>query len=502
MDSSLYHLALTAEPAPPQLSVSPATLKSMVGAMIDVLIEKQLPATLWVKLPPGKAWLSELELYQQQIAVPHTIYLCNWQTPMTELEKGKVGSIFPIQLPATSQLRQDYFMLVLSAQFCGVIIAHRPRQFKMVPSSNQKPTLLALCAFDGQTVLRVLGGIKQAMYAAVALSYATPSASAADGLKDLLARWDSLFALPSVSDPMLISQVLAKQWQRQEQFWRLTRKHKNSSLNYPGDEERATTEAQTRKRGDVENDQIPPLPSRGNTTSHSVNTLTDSLRLQEEFLSHLVQELRMPLTNMKTALTLLGSAQLKPAQRQRYMQLLHIQCDRQNSLLTGLLELLQLEHNSSAVLQPLHLIDIVPAIVSTYQPLAQEKGIQLGYTVADTLPVVSCLETWLRHIVINLLHNSIKYTPAGGQVSVQAKLQGDYVQLEFRDTGLGIAPSEIPKIFDPFYRGRPALSEDIAGAGLGLTIVHQLLLLCGGSISVTSKLGEGSIFKVLLPVAH
>jgi signal transduction histidine kinase len=184
------------------------------------------------------------------------------------------------------------------------------------------------------------------------------------------------------------------------------------------------------------------------------------------------------------------------------MQLLHIQCDRQNSLLTGLLELLQLERNSSAVLQPLHLIDIVPGVVSTYQPLAREKGILLGYTVSDHLPMVSCLETWIRHIVINLLHNSIKFTPAGGQVLVHAKLQGDCVQLEFRDTGIGIAPNEIPRIFDPFYRGRPALSEDIPGAGLGLTIVHQLLLQCGGSISVTSKLGEGSTFKVLLPVAH
>ena len=83
---------------------------------------------------------------------------------------------------------------------------------------------------------------------------------------------------------------------------------------------------------------------------------------------------------------------------------------------------------------------------------------------------------------------------------MRAKQQGDYVQLEFRDTGIGIAPSEIPKIFDRFYRVRQAIEADTGGSGLGLTIVQQLLLHCGGSISVKSRIGEGSIFNVLLPI--
>jgi signal transduction histidine kinase len=83
---------------------------------------------------------------------------------------------------------------------------------------------------------------------------------------------------------------------------------------------------------------------------------------------------------------------------------------------------------------------------------------------------------------------------------VRAKRQGDYVQLEFRDTGIGIASSEVPKIFERFYRVRQASEESASGAGLGLTIVQQLLIHCGGSISVRSKPGEGSTFNVLLPV--
>jgi len=84
--------------------------------------------------------------------------------------------------------------------------------------------------------------------------------------------------------------------------------------------------------------------------------------------------------------------------------------------------------------------------------------------VSNELPAVSCLSGLSR---INLLHNSIKFTPTGGQVWVRARHQGNYVQLEFRDTGIGIAPNEIAKVFDRFYRVRPVAGEDAGGAGLG-----------------------------------
>jgi signal transduction histidine kinase len=74
------------------------------------------------------------------------------------------------------------------------------------------------------------------------------------------------------------------------------------------------------------------------------------------------------------------------------------------------------------------------------------------------------------------------------------------VQLEFQDTGVGIAPSDIPKIFDRFYRVRSSIGDETSGTGLGLSIVQQLLLRCGGSISVRSKPNEGSTFTVLLPL--
>lgn len=223
--------------------------------------------------------------------------------------------------------------------------------------------------------------------------------------------------------------------------------------------------------------------------------------LKDESIAHLMQELCTPLTNIKTALQLLESPGIKQLQRQRYLGLIRGECDRQTALINGVTRLLAIDRSpDSTEIVPIQLSHIIPGIVSTYQPLAEEKGIRLGYTIPDDLPIIIFVESWLRQITINLLHNGIKYTPDGGQVFVRASVQGEYIQLEFRDTGIGISRLEIPKIFDQFYRIRHSQFQNSSGAGLGLTIVQNILIRCGGSISVTSQVGAGSKFRVLLPI--
>ncbi len=228
--------------------------------------------------------------------------------------------------------------------------------------------------------------------------------------------------------------------------------------------------------------------------------LEHNLQLKDDYLSNVCQELRTPLTHMKTALSLLNSPAMKNSQRQRYLQMLSSQWERQNSLIHGVLDLAQIERNLEEMsLEAVNLADIVPGVVSTYQPIAQEKGIMLAYTVSNELPYVWCVRGGLKQILIHLLANSIRFTLSGGQVWVRGRVQEKYVELEVRDTGVGIADNDIPKIFERFYRVRPGVTEEFAGAGLGLTIVQQLLWRSGGSISVKSKLSEGSTFTVKLP---
>jgi two-component system phosphate regulon sensor histidine kinase PhoR len=465
-DVSLYKLALSIEPALQILSVSPATLKSLVESFVDLLIEQKITSEIWIKSPFGNVWSAEIADSHNQAGIPHTIYTC--RTAESEEDKEKQGTeisplflpsrVIPVQLASSAQLRREYFFLVLSDQFWGLILAQRPRHSQeAVATTPERHLLLAICTFNRRVVQRVFQDICRC-------------------LRDQreVGRWSNQVLKENSGSlslsPGLLTQLLVKQVQRQEEIWRR------------GESNRASALARV-------------------TLQQQKEVLLNNLQLKDELLEHVAQELRMPLTNMKTAMTLLEAAQLKPAQRLRYMHLLHRECDRQSSLISRLLEMVQLERVGEATdKHVVQLADIIPGVVSTYQAIAGEKGIQLGYTVSPTLPTVSCFEAGLRQIIIHLLNNSIKFTPTGGQVWVRTKQQGEYVQMEIGDTGIGIAPHELPKIFDRFYRGRPAPGEDSVGVGLGLTIVQQLLLHCGGSISVTSRLGEGSTFKVLLPI--
>jgi signal transduction histidine kinase len=443
-----------------------------MGSLIDLLAEQSISASIWVKVPKGEAWQRDLDRYLESPVLTSQVYwFRNQREEPTEEVPGEsskfrlnspvlapsgVATASPstsVVLPIESPLRREYFLLVWSAKFCAVLVAQRTKttgtlaEGEAEEGSEKRQSLTAYLSFNAETVRHAIDVLQS-------LSSEVPRES-----------------IPEIQaiNPAWIDRLLAKHIQRQEELWQRASSHRRQA-------------------------------EMANLLQLQNEDLMSSLRLRDEFLNNVGQELRTPLTNMKTALTLLNSPTLKPTQRQRYMDLLVKECDRQNSLITSLLDLVSLDQMGEVTLQPLFLIEVVPGVVSTYQPLAEEKGVRLAYTVPESLPAIACLNAWLRQIVINLLHNGIKFTPRGGQVWVRAKQQGDYVQLEFKDTGVGIPTSEISKIFERFYRVRQASDDETGGAGLGLTIVQKLLLRCSGSISVTSRLGEGTSFNVLLPI--
>jgi two-component system, OmpR family, phosphate regulon sensor histidine kinase PhoR len=457
-ETSLYELVASSTSAPFAMQVSPVTFKALMSSLIDLLIEQNEPASVWVKLPKGDAWQTEFDRYLDQSAPSHQLHCFkNQREDSVELELKDGFEINSVQssilVAPESPLRREYFLLIWSKQFCGLLIGHRARLAPVLQSDTlvdedggeKKQSLMAFLVVDPVVVRQAIAVLQP------------------------LAPRSGLLLECDAFDPRVVNQLMTKHIQRQEELW-----------------QRATTH---RRQAEV-----------ANLLQLQNEELLSTIRLKDEFLHNVGQELRTPLTNMKTALTLLNSPSLKPPQKQRYMDLLVRECDRQSSLITSLLDLVSLDQMAEATIQALNLSDIVPGVVSTYQPLAEEKGVRLAYTIPENLPAISCLPTWLKQIAINLLHNGIKFTPRGGQVWVRAKQQGDYLQLEFRDTGIGIAAGEVPKIFDRFYRIRQAVDEDMTGAGLGLTIVQKLLLHCGGSISVKSRIGEGSTFNVLLPI--
>jgi len=528
-DLSLYGLALATESSLTPISASPATFKSVLDAVLSLLMDQQIAATLWAKLPDDPAWRDVLQQYCQGASpVAGPVYLLDYLSadrdraalaeesddfgdPAEEVF-SKAGSystphgittpdpgiddrldpsstLVSITLSRTSpSLKREHFLLVVSQAFCGLVIAHRPRSSRYLepeppsliaatttalkaedpttlnirlletsPMERRNP-LLMLSSLSGQTVAAALGGLQQ---------FLRDQEVAIDAIP-----WETLLAECQNYQPQIVtlSHLFAQQIGQQEDVWvRAAHDRRQAAL-------------------------VEPL-----RLQHEA--LSAEIRQKDDFLKNFAQELRSPLSTMKTALSLLASPQLKLPQRQRYQQLLSTECDRQNSLINGIMSLVQLEYDlEHESWQALNLADIVPAVVSTYQPLAQEKGIMLAYTIPEDLPQISGLSSWLKQIVIHLLSNGIKFTASGGKVWVTAKSQGEYVQLEFRDTGVGIPANEIPKIFDRFYQIRQATASDQGGAGLGLTIVKQILLRSSGSISVKSRPGEGSTFHVLLPI--
>ena len=467
--------AISTLDSPPQLlPVTPATLLALLGATIDLLIEQQIRTQLWLKLPPGQIWRSEIERY-------YSTGLCDGIYSFYLGQSSKLSAIAEgraIALPAISKLQREYFLLVLSPQFSSLVLAHRHhRQRQKLNnisglSANKKSariennhTLGNICSWEPPVIEQALKGIEQEIIYTTTKKTTKKTSANSQAITELLANWDNLFAIAPTPPLALIERLFAHQIQRQDRMLR-----------------RASSE---------------PVARLQQHNQELVNTIVQ----KDELLGSACQEMRTPLTNMKTALSLLNSPHLKPPQRLRYLQMLHTECDRQNSVINGLLELVQINRTPKHTpLQPVRLSEIVPGVVSTYQPLAQEKGIMLAYTVPEQLPAVLCLNSWLKQIAINLLHNSIKFTPKGGQVWVRARQLGDRVILEFRDTGMGIAERDISKVFDLFYHTRPTV-DDSYGAGLGLTVVKHLLERCGASISVKSKLGEGSTFTILLAIA-
>ncbi|MGB3641548.1 MAG: DICT sensory domain-containing protein [Rivularia sp. (in: cyanobacteria)] len=452
---SIYQLALDVQVPPKRLILSSATLLSMVKSQIDLLIEQKISATIVAKFPPLNIFESELKRYHQHLG-DATIYNCQLAEvgevkAVSNADVSVIKSYRSVQLVTDNpQVEREYFFIVLSAQFCSLILAHRPqRKIKkqiLNQINNQKiPSMVTVQTFDGKVIQGVLDGIKNFINS-----------------KDFNQITDE-FVYPQTPQAALTSQLFLTQVKRQEEI--NYRKYKSSFSNF----------------------------------KQQNQTLRSKLQAKDEYLRNVCQELLSPLTHIKTALSLLNSQSMKAPQRQRYLDMIKRECDRQNYLMTGVMDLVELERNLDyTFLEPVCLSEVVPGVVSTYQPLAQERGIMLAYTVPNDLPHVWCVSGGLRQIVINLLSNCIKFTPNGGQVWVRTRIHPGYVQLEFRDTGIGIPEPEISKIFNRFYKVRPIASEETGSAGLGLTIVEKLIQRCGGSISVSSIPGEGSSFKILL----
>lgn len=221
--------------------------------------------------------------------------------------------------------------------------------------------------------------------------------------------------------------------------------------------------------------------------------------VRKEFISNISHDIQSPLSNIKGYTNLLEKESITIEEKNHYVSILNDEIERLSSLTKQLLLLASLDRNEDIVKKKTFNVgQQIKELIRNYQWLIGEKGIMLGYSLPDLeiLGDPSLLNT----VWDNLLSNAIKYNIPEGNIEISAEEKGQSVCIIFEDSGIGMKGSEIERIFDRFYRADKSRTRSVEGTGLGLSIVKTIVDLHGGSITVTSKENEGTMFIVELPV--
>ena len=283
------------------------------------------------------------------------------------------------------------------------------------------------------------------------------------------------------------------------------------------------------------------------STTFLIMTIEDQTELhrleivRQDFVSHVSHELRTPLTVLKLlADTLADAITSDPAAAVEFAQRIGGEIDHLSQMVAELLELSRIESGAIQLqTEPTDIAGLVEVVFERLAPLAQERGICLRSTISEDLLPAQADVKRLGEVLVNLVHNSLKYTHPGGTVTVSAEVtsgsepaeareaevqdEGSYLMVHVTDTGVGISEDDLPRVFERFFkvdRARtrapgqraPGAFEEVeganapqssaaAGTGLGLAIAKHLVELHGGHIWARSRLGRGSTFSFTLPVA-
>ena len=244
--------------------------------------------------------------------------------------------------------------------------------------------------------------------------------------------------------------------------------------------------------------------------------LAKATRLKDEFLANMSHELRTPLNavlGMTEALQDEVYGEINPKQR-HCLDTVEYSGRHLLSLINDILDLSKIEADKiELTLVPVQIEALCSMSLTFIKQFAQQKNIALRCQLPSSLPAIKGDERRLRQVLINLLNNAVKFTPEGGTVTLKVTLDtdpdtetltpitGDRLRITVEDTGIGIAPEDITKLFQPFVQIDSALNRRYDGTGLGLALVKKIVELHGGTVGVTSQPQVGSCFFVSLPCA-
>jgi len=283
----------------------------------------------------------------------------------------------------------------------------------------------------------------------------------------------------------------------------------------PGEFKVLSAEIKPHGKGEEQSDQLylraqaVPFQNRSGEILGSVTIIDDITHLKKldemksAFVSMVSHEIRSPLSTILSQIKILLDG-LAGELGAKQADILGKMSRKVEGLVTLSNELLDLSRIEAGLIvqdkQKVQLMDTLESLVGFMQARAKEKNISLSLKKAN-LPLINADEKSLEEVFGNLITNAIIYTPEGGKVNVAGEVKGDFVDVRVSDTGYGIAPDEIPLIFERFYRAKTDKTRNIIGTGLGLPIVKSIVEAHNGAVKVESNEGAGSTFSVRLPVS-
>lgn len=240
---------------------------------------------------------------------------------------------------------------------------------------------------------------------------------------------------------------------------------------------------------------------RAEELTTALDRLEEADRFKDEFIQNISHELRSPLALIRGYAEMLETGELGelPPEQQKPVAIIARRARMLGDLVQDITLILEAEVNPPEPM-PVPLDKLAQAAVEDFQVVVEQAELTLRAEIAPCLPPVGGSPNYLRRVLDNLLGNAIKYTPEGGTITVRLRQEGEHVALEVSDTGVGIPPDQLERIFERFYQVENAARQEQSGIGLGLALVKEIVEVYGGRVMVESQMGEGTTFTALLPI--
>ncbi|WP_438444874.1 sensor histidine kinase [Gorillibacterium sp. sgz5001074] len=246
-------------------------------------------------------------------------------------------------------------------------------------------------------------------------------------------------------------------------------------------------------------DEVSQLAATFNTMASQLEQLD---RMRKELVQNVSHELRTPLTSVRGFIQGLAEGVIPEEQRPRYLKIAHAELERLTVLLNTMLDLSAIETGTVTLeRQSIRWSSLVETVLDTVIPRMEEKGIscRIGEPEDEILKAYGDPER-LKQVLFNLLDNAIRHTERGGTITVRSSRQEDRLTVQVADTGSGIPPEQLERIWERFYTEDASRGSRRERSGLGLTITKQLIERMDGTITVASQPGSGTVFTVTLPM--